>query len=151
MKLSKLLLVTGALIILTLGILIVKFSANEDAWVCLDGEWQKHGNPTMDMPVAECENLNEININFTKTGYISDREPGKPNEGMYLIYEEPGKPALSAKMKFDEKSVCEFAEEKVACISINSAIEKVAENKRVEINGFEYGGIVLIKNLIIRE
>ncbi|MEI6843516.1 MAG: hypothetical protein WCK48_03380 [bacterium] len=27
----------------------------EDSWICKDGQWQKHGNPTAEMPKEVCE------------------------------------------------------------------------------------------------
>jgi hypothetical protein len=46
----------------------------------------------------------EETITFSKTGFFVMNNPGMQKDVPYLIYEEPGKPAISAKLKFDEKS-----------------------------------------------
>ena len=148
MRITKKWIIIGILIIFA-GILIARFSANEDTWICVNNKWEKHGNPTSPIPQSGCGNGQELQSNFKKSGYLSDRETDKANDGIYLVYEEPGAPALSAKLKFDEKSTCVFEERKTICISLNSTIEKIAENKRVSIEGFEYGGVVLVKSLTL--
>jgi hypothetical protein len=148
MNISKKWVALLALLVVLGSIAIIRLLDNEDSWTCVNGLWEKHGNPNKPAPTTGCGNTNETQINFEKLGYISNREASLPNEGMYLVYEEPGKPALSTKLKFDEKSTCIFGKEKMACISLNSTIEKATENKKVFVNGFEYGGIVLVKNLI---
>lgn len=148
MRIEKRWIIIGILIIFA-GILIARFSTNEDTWICVNNRWEKHGNPTSPIPLSGCGNGQELQSNFKKSGYLSDRETEQANDGIYLIYEEPGSPALSAKLKFDEKSTCVFEERKTICISLNSTIEKIAENKRVSIEGFEYGGIVLVKSLTL--
>ena len=43
-------------LLLALAILIkFSLSGTEDAWVCQNGAWIKHGNPTAAMPTAICE------------------------------------------------------------------------------------------------
>ena len=148
MRITKRWIIIGILKIFS-GILIARFSANEDTWICVNNRWEKHGNPTSPIPLSGCGDSQEIQTNFQKSGYLSDREVDRANDGIYLIYEEPGKPALSAKLKFDGKSVCILEKEKTACTSLNSSIEKITENKKVSIEGFEYGGIVLVKSLTL--
>jgi len=140
-----------ALAVFIIGIFAIRFSTNEDSWTCVDGRWAKHGNPETEAPISGCgEQLNK-QINFIRYGYISDRETTRPNSGMYLIYEEPGKPALSAKLEFNEESICEFSEEGTPCISLNSTIEKATENKRVLINGVSENEIIKVIKLISGE
>lgn len=143
--------VTWILIILgvfMISIFIIRFSTDEDSWICNDGSWIKSGNPIAEAPISGCNEKSEKQINFIRYGYISDQEINQPNSGMYLIYEEPGKPALSEKLEFDEKSICEFSGKKTACFSLNSTIEITTENKRVLINGVKELDAVQVIKLI---
>lgn len=46
-----------ALILIAIGIAIVLFvlRINEDDWICKNGTWVKHGNPTATMPSTPCK------------------------------------------------------------------------------------------------
>lgn len=44
-----------AIIILFIVILFVMFRGNEDTWICQDGQWIKHGNPSSTMPTKACK------------------------------------------------------------------------------------------------
>jgi hypothetical protein len=63
--------------------------------------------------------------NFNKTGNLT-----KNNDLWTLVYEEPGKPALSAKLKFSSKTVCLDEGQKKSC-----APEYWSVGDRVEITG----------------
>jgi len=43
------------IILLVLAFVMVIFRANEDAWICKDGAWVKHGNPSAAMPEEPCQ------------------------------------------------------------------------------------------------
>lgn len=43
------------------------FSGNEDTWICQNGEWVKHGNPSASMPETPCLAKGEITLP-TQTG-----------------------------------------------------------------------------------
>lgn len=36
-------------------LLIIRIFAQEDAWICTNGEWIKHGNPSAEKPIKICE------------------------------------------------------------------------------------------------
>jgi hypothetical protein len=41
------------------GLIVVRFlSGDEDTWICSNGQWIKHGNPTKPQPQTECNNIN---------------------------------------------------------------------------------------------
>ncbi|MEK7167546.1 MAG: DUF333 domain-containing protein [Patescibacteria group bacterium] len=40
--------------ILALGALFLILRGNEDAWLCQNGQWVKHGNPSATMPTSGC-------------------------------------------------------------------------------------------------
>jgi hypothetical protein len=35
------------------GIKII-LGGSEDSWICVEGGWIKHGNPSSDMPINDC-------------------------------------------------------------------------------------------------
>lgn len=42
-------------VLIMLGILFaIRVISGEDNWVCKNGEWIKHGNPSEDMPSENC-------------------------------------------------------------------------------------------------
>ncbi|VVB80194.1 Uncharacterised protein [uncultured archaeon] len=44
-----------ALLILFATLFVIKFFGPEDNWICEDGTWIKHGNPSSGMPTTPCE------------------------------------------------------------------------------------------------
>lgn len=48
------------LVILVLVVIsFLRFSSPEDTWLCENGEWIKHGNPSEAQPVTNCAGLND--------------------------------------------------------------------------------------------
>ncbi len=47
--------VVGVLLILLLTIAGVRLLSGEDDWMCKDGQWIKHGQPSAPMPSLECK------------------------------------------------------------------------------------------------
>jgi len=47
----------GAIAVLFVLWIILRFviGGPEDDWICQDGNWVKHGNPTAEMPKTPCE------------------------------------------------------------------------------------------------
>jgi hypothetical protein len=56
----------------------------------------------------------EPEINFTKTGNLVDKST-ELEENWVLIYEEPGKPALSVSLDFTQNSICAAGNETGLC------------------------------------
>lgn len=54
MKKSLLKLILFILIAVILFIIGARFGSGEDSWMCSDGQWVKHGNPSLPMPTSEC-------------------------------------------------------------------------------------------------
>jgi hypothetical protein len=45
------------------GIVVLRsFGGGEDSWICEDGSWVKHGNPSSPMPLKSCENAKNKGI-----------------------------------------------------------------------------------------
>jgi hypothetical protein len=38
------------------GFFVIRFlfGGDEDAWICVDNQWVKHGNPSSPMPLTAC-------------------------------------------------------------------------------------------------
>jgi uncharacterized membrane protein len=46
--------VYAGLAIIIVGLLLVKGISGEDDWICRNGEWIRHGNPSAAMPIGNC-------------------------------------------------------------------------------------------------
>ena len=44
-----------AIIAIIVIILCIRFFSGEDDWICQNGEWVKHGNPSVEKPIIPCE------------------------------------------------------------------------------------------------
>lgn len=53
---KNLLAVLSVVVIVLVGALLVRFATNsgEDMWICVDGQWTQHGNPTSSAPTTGC-------------------------------------------------------------------------------------------------
>jgi hypothetical protein len=52
---------------------------------------------------------------FEETGTLVRDNPGLPSGVWFLLYEEPGAPALTVELSFDESSQCTRDAQRVAC------------------------------------
>lgn len=86
-------------------------------------------------------------INFEKEGYIVNNNPGLPTETPFLIYEEPGKPALKVELRFNIESACILSGTSVLCQSLSSPISKVLSGKPIRARGFLEGGVLNVSVL----
>lgn len=57
---KKIILLALIPVILLGGLAYVRFRTPEDSWVCQDGQWVKHGNPSSPMPSKPCIKNGEI-------------------------------------------------------------------------------------------
>jgi putative hemolysin len=57
---NKLILVPLGLILIIGIIAFQRFRSSEDSWVCEDGTWVKHGNPSSPMPSYACSDGDEV-------------------------------------------------------------------------------------------
>jgi hypothetical protein len=79
-----------------------------------------------------------VKVNFTKTGNIV----GSKEQGFGFIYEEPGKPALSASLKFTNGSICNSG---VGFVSCDRATWTAGD--RVTVEGNKSGDTVTVLRL----
>ena len=55
-KAKNIIIIVGlVLLFIVFSILSLKALGNEDDWICQNGEWVKHGNPSAEMPTTPCE------------------------------------------------------------------------------------------------
>jgi hypothetical protein len=79
------------------------------------------------------------NSNFKRNGNLVKRDGD-----WQLIYEEPGKPALSVRLEFNETSMCQDTYQNKSC-----SPEYWEEGDRAQIIGYKQEGKVLVSNLRI--
>lgn len=102
----------GVLVAVSGSLIATRFlSGYEDTWICQDGIWVKHGNPTRPMPSESCDTADK-NGKFEKTGNLVKYEG---EDFWTLVYEEPGAPALAKKLVFRPKSQCKIGITPVSC------------------------------------
>lgn len=78
-------------LIFLLLVFFVFLRKDEDTWICKNGEWIKHGNPSAPVPSAECKNDNQENqiliLNNFKEGDVlnnGDIISGKIRDGFFF-------------------------------------------------------------------
>lgn len=88
-----------------------------------------------------------------KAGYLTFDTPGLQQDTPYLVYEEPGKPALTARLIMDAMSSCSAGQGATPCIAMSVQWSTVFGGKRaiVEGNAAEDGSILVRKLRIIAE
>lgn len=42
------------IIVAIASLLLVFLRGDEDSWICVNGEWTKHGNPAVEKPLNSC-------------------------------------------------------------------------------------------------
>lgn len=91
------------------------------------------------IPISEGEGMKSPSpkarptINFSQTGNLS-----KKDNKWYLVYEEPGMPALTVELQFNKDSVCDF--EKGGQCDLSTFIE----GERVRVDGVKTDDSVLV-------
>lgn len=53
--------ITTIIIVIVVLFLWLLIRGPEDTWICVDGEWVKHGVPSAPMPKEECNSLDNLN------------------------------------------------------------------------------------------
>ncbi|MFA5013188.1 MAG: hypothetical protein WC520_01350 [Candidatus Paceibacterota bacterium] len=102
------------------------------------GFWQK-----LSEPIQNQEQEQQEEINFKQTGNIVKDNPGLEPNQWYLVYEQPGAPALNVKLSFDNNIVCLSNEAATPCSQV------LAQGARVEIQGVKEDNTVLVKIITV--
>ncbi len=56
------LIIVGVILFLSIGLLLLKGLNGEGGWICIDGEWVKHGNPSVNHPNKDCGLVDDLNF-----------------------------------------------------------------------------------------
>lgn len=86
-----------------------------------------------------------------KVGYLTFDTPGLAQDTMYLVYEEPGKPALTAELVMDEMSVCGSQSGATPCMAMSITFSTAFAGKRALVEGNMQGDAILVRKLFIVE
>jgi hypothetical protein len=117
-----------------------------DAKMCPDGSAVGRTGPKCEF--APCpEDGSVLGPDFIRTGVITYNNPGQKPGVMYLVYEEPGKPALFKELFIDDKSVCGDRSGEMACEAISAPLGVSFGGKRVQVSGMDKGSVVLVREL----
>jgi len=65
------------------GYLRFVVGGDEDTWLCDNGQWVKHGNPSAARPTSGCGNTNSTNTNTPATNQTSTNEQPAPDPGQF--------------------------------------------------------------------
>lgn len=98
----------GIVVLAAVATVFIFVRGDEDTWLCQGGQWVKHGMPSAPMPTSRCGETSPLEINFDKTGHFAKDTPGLKPDTWYLVYEEPGAPALTAELRFTASSACSY-------------------------------------------
>jgi|GEM_PF-3353578 len=121
-----------------------------DAKMCPDGSYVGRVAPNCEF--APCPNALEAKIDFSHSGVITTNNPGQKPNILYLIYEEPGSPALSKELTINEASMCVAPNGFAQCMAISSPLEMSFGGKRVLVSGSLRGeNELLVKEIKILE
>ncbi|TSC91433.1 MAG: hypothetical protein CEN90_562 [Parcubacteria group bacterium Licking1014_17] len=114
---------------------------NEDTWICDNGQWVRHGNPSAPKPTEECKFIKYGNL-------VSGQGSG---EQWALLYEEPGgdpEPALKAFLKFNDSSFCNQGITNLPCFDTKWNIGNLGD--RLIVEGSLTGSTVTVSKLFVQ-
>ncbi|RJQ36155.1 hypothetical protein C4552_04325 [Candidatus Parcubacteria bacterium] len=97
------------------------------------------GKPPLDIPDEPTD--------FAEAGVVVFNNPGLKPDTPYLIYEEPGKPALSVQLILDATSACAAPDGAAPCMAISTSLEAGFGGKRATVEGISNDGAVLVRKL----
>jgi len=74
-----LIIIIALLLIAGVTVAILRFSTDEDTWLCQNGTWIRHGNPSSPMPTTPCGKLLNINEPLENINTNINASPKEPN------------------------------------------------------------------------
>jgi hypothetical protein len=83
----------------------------------------------------------------TISGTAAKNLPGFDKDRLYVLYEQPGKPALSLQLQFDEKSLCGDAEHKISCVALSVSDYGLYNGRKIAVVGVRNGSMLSVKSL----
>lgn len=91
--------------------------------------------------------VDEAKTDFWRSGNVIANNPGMPAGKTFLIYEEPGKPALTSELAFDESSYCGSRDRMQLCALFNATLDAAFKGERVSVEGVTQGDKILVRKL----
>ena len=129
-------------IFISLVIIILATAVGAAAYFYFSDKTDKIAGPAAETETEETADA-AAGINFNKTGTLSQAEPETNPDAWYLISEEPGGPALSTELRFDDESICSYGWDGV----ISCADLDFDEGERIKVKGTGENGVALVKIL----
>jgi hypothetical protein len=87
-------------------------------------------------------------VNFVKSGVAAKNNPGLQKDKLYLIYEEPGKPAQSVILNFDAESLCIATDgKKTPCMALSVSDYGLSNGRKISITGIKEMDSVLVREM----
>ena len=85
LKIKGRMLIIIAIAVLAIGVLLVLLRGSEDLWLCQNGQWVKHGNPSAQKPTSGCgqaisEAQDPLNTSYTIDGKLVVLKNGQSEE-----------------------------------------------------------------------
>jgi len=97
-------------------------------------------------PFVETISANNLqSVGFSHTGNLVKNNPSMEKGVWYLLYEEPGKAALTAKLAFSGSSLCTITGKESIC-----NISRLGVGNRVTVDGRLNNGTVQVRKLIVK-
>lgn len=85
--------------------------------------------------------------NFVQKGTMVFNNPGLASGMPYLIYEEPGKPAITKELVLDELSFCVAQNGSEPCLALNVTLDMPFNGKKVVVEGILKDNKVLVRKM----
>jgi spore germination protein GerM len=82
------LIILGLIIMALAAVIGARLLTPEDNWICANGEWAKHGNPTADKPIIPCSLVVNQQVNEAVNQNISTNQAVE-NENAKIIIDSP--------------------------------------------------------------
>jgi hypothetical protein len=88
-----------------------------------------------------------------KAGVITANNPGLGQDTLYLIYEEPGKPALKKEIVMDTLSICGGNNGALPCMAMSVSFDVAFAGKRAVVEAIKDGedAVILRKMTVVEE
>jgi len=113
------------------------------------GWWYMQPEPAESTPEIVPEESVSAPTDFSRVGTITVNSPGAAQGEMYLVYEEPGAPALTKRLEFDPLSICAASNGATPCIAMSVTYDVPFGGKRAEVEGIDKGETLLVRKLRI--
>lgn len=120
-----------------------RFSTPEDSWVCRNGAWVRHGNPSGPRPQSGCG----ASYDFHASGMAAKNDPGMEQDKLYLVFEQGGKAPAAIQLSFDGQSMCGDDKNLVPCMALSVYDFGLAKGRLIDVKGLRQGGAVLVREV----